>query len=951
MDNPWGSPWANPASRTPSPSRASVFFATNITSGNNVSQPSSLFPKTQILDLNETSLWSADDDDGFGDWANPSSQNNSLDTSFTTLQGENDCNGRQPHEIRPDKQTSAISAAPLLQQENGMSVSTNTSNNTATVEITVDPWATAEDASSFDDCDDNPPRLSEDKSSLASIRDEAIESPITPIDPSSLHIQTVFEPTPESPHQVNLESDKQIISQPPLDGSVNAEAELATSPGRLLSPLESPSAQRTPKLPQDPSGDEQLQPRKTRQSSTASPASASRVQSLVDLYDGITRKVSQAQLSPVSHTGQSPVENVPSRAGKPSTEDTIDLQQAKDKAGQERGKEATAQEQASVLPSGAAEALPTTNSTSDIDSQSEPDKDVPVSIDRAQEPLDATVVLEAESEKQSSISSECSSQGPALSNTPHEPESFDAQPAGPCSRNPIPWLKVHKDVDMDLVDKLYAGLGDPAATTREVLPQTIYDSFVTTSERRTWLRVSRHGSTRRHNLADDANYRPVRWTESIVQKDTVNIVRRWMEEGSTVGRVMSSIGGAQVFAPKASTKMFSWNDTSASDPVDMSALNERLELKKSEKECRLPRPISVPGFRGFHVSASSVSSVASIGSPTTPIKEKGDAIVFSITPPPTRRALPQESSSSPAATREDVKMTPKRLSNVVSQTEPPSPNVGTTTRASTEIEPETPTEHNAEAAGGDNDDDDEWGEMVDSSTSFAAGQDDESSEIISTSFHVPLPITIPTTLATMPTPSHSVYASGASSPVSSIATLSPIFTCPISPRSRQQSMSGSIPPYGTIRPYTPSPLSATSMMDLSDLSDDVGKPRKSGYHLGDSPLFPSHTLPIGPALSVVSPVSPSPSLPTVSSSLRHSLAMGSPVVTPPGRDDTPKPVSPSGPTLLAPALDAEHAPGLLSQSTEKPTGAPPDDHSLSTEEKADIERLLGELPNLAYMLQ
>ncbi|KAL1895797.1 hypothetical protein Cpir12675_003075 [Ceratocystis pirilliformis] len=908
MDNPWGSPWANPASRIPSPSRATVFFATNIASRNNVSQPSSLFPKTQILDLNETSLWSADDD-GFGDWAPP------------------------------------------LQQENGMSVSTNTSNNTATAEITVDPWATAEDASSFDDCDDNPPRLSEDKSSLASSRDEAIDSPVTPIDPSSSHIQTVFEPTPESPHQVHLESDKQIISQTPQDGSVDAEAELATSPGRLPSPLESPSAQRTPKLPQDLSGDEQLRPRKARQSSTASPVSTSRVQSLVELYDGIIRKVSQAQLSPVSHTGHNPVEKVPSRAGKPSPEDTVDRQQAKDEAGQKRGKEATTQEQASVLPSDAVETLPTTNSASDIESQSEPDKDMPVSIDGAQEPLDATVVLEAESQKQSNISSECSSQGPALSNTPHELETIDAQPAGSCSRNIIPWLEMHKDVDMDLVDKLYAGLGDPAATIREVLPQTIYDSFVTTSERRTWLRMSRHGSIRRHNLADDANYRPVRWTESITQKETVNIVRRWMEEGSTVGRVMSSIGGAQVFAPKASTKMFSWNDTSASDPVDMSALNERLELKKFEKERRLPRPISVPGFRGFHVSASSVSSVASADSPTTPIKEKGDAIVFSITPPPTRRALPQESPCSSTATREDVKMTPKGLSKVVFQTEPPSPNVGNTTRTSTEIEPETPTEHNAEAAGGDNDDDDEWGEMVDSSICFAASQDDESSEIISTSFHIPLPITIPTTLATMPTPSHSVYASGASSPVTSIATLPPIFTCPISPRSRQQSLSGSIPPYGTIRPYTPSPLSATSMMDLSDLPDDFGKPRKSGYHIGDSPLFPSHTPPIGPALSVVSPVSPSPSFPTVSSSLRHSLAMDSPVVTPPRRDDTPKPVSPSGLTLLAPVLNAEQVPELLSRSTEKPTGATPDDHFLSTEEKAGIEKLLGELPNLAYMLQ
>ena len=106
-------------------------------------------------------------------------------------------------------------------------------------------------------------------------------------------------------------------------------------------------------------------------------------------------------------------------------------------------------------------------------------------------------------------------------------------------------------IDLSLLDNLFPST--PAMSIEpELVPDIIIDdSFKTTSERKAWYHVSRSGSIRQHNSGDVEDYVRIRWASSQVREQTLKIVRRWMEEDSIGGRVVLGrrlgMGGASMF--------------------------------------------------------------------------------------------------------------------------------------------------------------------------------------------------------------------------------------------------------------------------------------------------------------------------------------------------------------------------------------------------------------------
>ena len=102
--------------------------------------------------------------------------------------------------------------------------------------------------------------------------------------------------------------------------------------------------------------------------------------------------------------------------------------------------------------------------------------------------------------------------------------------------------RVEFTVDTEISNKFYSDLGgddlQDAAVAKVFIMDTIpYDSFQNLEERKTWYRISRYGSMRKHNSGDDENYVRATWTQSQVREQTLKIVARWIEEDRISGRV------------------------------------------------------------------------------------------------------------------------------------------------------------------------------------------------------------------------------------------------------------------------------------------------------------------------------------------------------------------------------------------------------------------------------
>jgi hypothetical protein len=292
---------------------------------------------------------------------------------------------------------------------------------------------------------------------------------------------------------------------------------------------------------------------------------------------------------------------------------------------------------------------------------------------------------------------------PELPGVSEEPAALSPSPVNKATMVPSPIARfgpLDFPVDLSSVSKLFTALPDALGGSDvdgEVSDHVISDSFTEISERKTWYRISRLGSSRRHNAADDESYRRVAWPSSTVHHDTIKIVRRWMEEDSIAGRV--ALGGG---ISKTQKNMFGWD--SSAEPVALDAVFGK--KKTSHSRASSLQPASTAGL-----------SLQGIEGPTHP-------------PLPGPKRRPSDSagpvvasfgwgSSSPASAGQP-QMAAKQEPSTVTATLPAS-TISTVQNPAVAKAPAitkptitTPAPVPQSHDNVDEDEDDEWGEMISS---------------------------------------------------------------------------------------------------------------------------------------------------------------------------------------------------------------------------------------------
>lgn len=230
------------------------------------------------------------------------------------------------------------------------------------------------------------------------------------------------------------------------------------------------------------------------------------------------------------------------------------------------------------------------------------------------------------------------------------------------------------------------------------------DSFTSISERKTWYRVSRQGTMRKHNLGNDENYKRVGWSNSTARIDTIKIVRRWMEEDSISGR--PTLGGSS-----SKGHGFGWD--SGAEPVTLDQVfgkkRKPVHAKSaSAHQLRPPVPLTIPstmqplppkGLQGEHHSSAhqaleTDSSMGQFGWSAASIEEVGSPK----SPPTSTIAQPQKRLGTQPATSFNGPRIPSS-EQVVRPISMPPPIGAPLSIPSTKPELQ-------------DDDDDEWGDMV-----------------------------------------------------------------------------------------------------------------------------------------------------------------------------------------------------------------------------------------------
>ncbi|KAI1753257.1 hypothetical protein F4782DRAFT_87661 [Xylaria castorea] len=246
------------------------------------------------------------------------------------------------------------------------------------------------------------------------------------------------------------------------------------------------------------------------------------------------------------------------------------------------------------------------------------------------------------------------------------------------------------DTNLANLDKLFPNLPNSLASSSteswEVSDHVVSDSFATISERKSWYRISRYGSMRKHNSGDDENYHRVTWQTSQLHDDTVKIVRRWMEEDSYAGKAI--LGGTK------RTGFFDWDSDAA--PVK---LDEVFRRRKSVT--KHTRTTSIPAGNTAIQSASAVErpyrNSTGISLPTE--LSSGSQL---ITPVPSFGW----NSEAPATHPVHHSSQNMDLAPAPTQTSAPTPAPALRKIASHRLEPIQITSTDEE--------DDDWGEMVSS---------------------------------------------------------------------------------------------------------------------------------------------------------------------------------------------------------------------------------------------
>lgn len=234
-------------------------------------------------------------------------------------------------------------------------------------------------------------------------------------------------------------------------------------------------------------------------------------------------------------------------------------------------------------------------------------------------------------------------------------------------------------IDLSHLDELLPSTR-PMPRPNIVIPDSLpADSFTNIAQRKTWYRMSRYGSSRKHDT--DEGYTRVTWANSQIRTKTIQIVRRWMEQDSIAGRVV--LGGKAGGAIGAS--LFNWDSNEPAVQIG------ELLKKRRDLDAGHTRFHSAPTREPLEKSTEWTSSV-----PATPAVGVFDQATIPKSPW-------EEDTSQPP--------TPlfKTHETVASENRQPSPMMPPTpfVVAQTQI---------ADASQEEHDDDDDWGEMMTSPT-------------------------------------------------------------------------------------------------------------------------------------------------------------------------------------------------------------------------------------------
>ncbi|OTA98302.1 hypothetical protein M426DRAFT_28570 [Hypoxylon sp. CI-4A] len=254
------------------------------------------------------------------------------------------------------------------------------------------------------------------------------------------------------------------------------------------------------------------------------------------------------------------------------------------------------------------------------------------------------------------------------------------------------------NVDLQSIDKVFpdlVGSEDRSINDEFGIPDRIIeDSFETISERKTWYRISRYGSIRKHDSGDDENYHRVEWSTSHLHNDVIKIVRRWMEVDSIAGR--ATLGASN------RTSVFNWDSSAA--PVDLGKV--------------FARKAAVAHSRDISLSSAKQGSERSIQSPITVTETR--QIKSPIQPPEVHsgpKVAPIASFGWSSDTNKSQSVTHPIVDNGTREAHAVFSNSVTSPAVKTEIQIR-PTAQipgpQEQIASQLEDEDDDWGEMVSS---------------------------------------------------------------------------------------------------------------------------------------------------------------------------------------------------------------------------------------------
>ncbi|KAM3428886.1 hypothetical protein NHJ13734_008409 [Beauveria thailandica] len=263
-------------------------------------------------------------------------------------------------------------------------------------------------------------------------------------------------------------------------------------------------------------------------------------------------------------------------------------------------------------------------------------------------------------------------------------------------------------INLSHLDALFPGTNPASDTPPASVPDTALASttFTTTSARKTWYRVSRLGSARFHDNGDDeAAYRRVAWPSSDIRTKTLDIVRRWMEQDSIAGRVV--LGGGRKAGGPLGASMFGWDDGAPQVEI-----GELLQLRRRQQQQQ----------RSGHADSKGSSSM---------MAKRGEDGVQEKTQTMETAGVrsPADMPRSPWDDDEEEEEPPSKQRSSVEAMSPPPKLAEADAWLESISEPAPAQDESAKEGeyGNDNDDndDDDWGEMVssptvDASTTFAS---------------------------------------------------------------------------------------------------------------------------------------------------------------------------------------------------------------------------------------